>query len=54
MAGAAAMDSFVGQVWLGQGCEPASVSPLALDYIARKDPELDSPVLTARHQQVAN
>jgi len=31
IAGATAMDSFVGQVWLGDGCEAASVDPLTLD-----------------------
>jgi hypothetical protein len=53
IAGAAAMDSFVGQVWLGDGCESISIEPMALDYIAREKTE-DSSVMTIGNQPVAN
>jgi hypothetical protein len=54
IAGAAAMDSFVGQVWLGDGCESFSVEPLALDYIASEKTDDGSSTLTLRNQPVAN
>jgi hypothetical protein len=54
IAGASAMDSFVGQVWLGDGCESVTVEPLALGYTARDKLDDGSSALTLRNQPVAN
>jgi hypothetical protein len=54
MAGAAAMESLVGEVWLGNGCEPASIRPVTQVNIVAKKPHAAHKAMIAGHQPALN
>jgi hypothetical protein len=53
IAGAAAMDSFLGQIWLGDSGETVSLEPLAHDSVPN-EPEDDPSAMTARNHPLAH